>query len=774
MTAVDFIAQVDSNEDGTANGPNKPFWSLDFDDEEGLLQWLNAELDFLKNQAADRHLNQRKNLAAYRGIQLSINDRKARDEAASESSPSRKSKNPRVVYNHMVDMVEQDVARMTEYRGAVTCKPPSEDNDDRVVAQVTEKLIEGYWDKVDIDELMANHSRRKRIFGEDYIWVLWNENLGPYDSTWLREAFKRAGIEGDPTAMSRGQVRDILRKKVKEFPKIPLVDPDTGKPVIGADGKPVHIDRPMRMGDVEYKLWFSWDMFLQRRDIYADVEYGFGRERVKVETLRAKHPKKSDKITADSGADYYDADTCDDMSANGEADVYHFYHRSTDELDQGRYIKFTRTAILRNRTNPYLGDDDRAIFPWVRTVDIPTPAVLNGDATVTHGRGPQTVYNNLVSLRVRNRFLFSHPKWFLPKNSANIESLGNGTTVVSYKGAVPPTLSQPAINESNEAGMMQEAKGDLQQIMGVYGISRGTPPPGVTAAVAMTYLDEQENKRANPGVAAHTRTLKEIAKRTAWLMADHYEEDEGRLESLLGKNESAQIKDFKMANLRDAGDLRIQNTTALPQQKAARLQMIMDIKKEFPGIIPQDMAVDLLGLGEVDKLRNAVTVAVRKAESENGRMMNGVEVQAPEKFEYHLAHYRVHMRQLNEISYQQLKPEDRLRFEDHLMAHEMEMISIARKNPQFLGTALTEFPGFPYFFIPDEMAALPPVDEVPDISAGMPPMPVGGAPVPPPMPPMPPQGEMMQFPPGVEAQAPQGPGQMPGAEMLTQPGAPIA
>lgn len=758
-SAPDFVAQVDSVEDGSQSGPKRPFWSLNFDDEKSLLEWLNTELDYLKNQASDRHLNQRKNLAAYRGIQLSASDRTTRDEAASESSPARKSKNPRVVYNHMVDMVEQDVARMTEYRGAVACDPPSEDNEDRVVAETTEKLIEGFWDKVDIDDLMSDHSRRKRIFSEDYIWCLWNENLGPYDLDWVAQVFAKNGITGDVKKMKRGQVYDLFRKRVKEIPKIKV-------------SEEIEIDKPMRMGDVEYKLWFSWNMFLQRKDTYAEVEYGFGTERQKVETVKARHPKKADKIGADSVSEAYDADTCEETPQAGECQVAHFYHRSTDELDQGRYIKFTRTAILINRPNPYLGKDYRAIFPWVRTVDIPTPGVLNGDATVTHGRGPQTVYNNLVSLKVRNRFLFSHPKWFMPKGAAKIESLGNGTSVVSYKGPVPPQLSQPAVSEGNESAMMQEAKGDLQQIMGVYGQSRGTPPAGITAAVALTFLDEQESKRANPGVAAHTRTLKALAERTAWLMADHYEDDDGRLEELLGRNEAANIRDFKMADLRSVGDIKIQSTSALPHQKSARLQHIIDIKKEFPGIIPQDMAVDLLGLGEIDKLRSTVTVAIRKAESENARMMNGVEIKAPESFEYHLAHYRIHMRQMNELSFVQLPEESQEAFKDHMMGHELEMMTLAQKNPQYLPMVMQEFPGFPYFYLPEEMAAPPPVDEVQGVLAGVPPPMAGGAPDP--MMAAPPMAEPMAMPPGAEGQMPMPQGEMPGAEMLPPVGAPVA
>lgn len=766
----DFVSMVDSQEDALAKGPNRPFWSLDFTKEAEVLEWLNTEVAHLKEQARERVLNQKKNLAVYRGIQYSNTDRRTRDESADDAPINKRKRNPRVVYNHMVDMVEQDAARMTKYRGAITAKPGSDDNTARVTAEIGEDLIEKFWNKTDVDRTFVQHARRKRIMGEDFIWCVWDPTLGPYDPDWLAEVFKEKGLKKDPRAMSQADIFKTLRDEVGELPRIPLVD-DKGNQV-EINGQKVTIDKPMRLGDVRYRLWMSWNMFLQRKETYDQVEYGFGREFVDVDTLKAQHPSKAADITADTqGNSFYDAESCEDAEYKNKAETFHFYHRSTEMLEQGRYIKFTRGKILINKPNDkYRGRDYRAIFPWVRSIDIDTPGVLNGDATVTHGRGPQQVYNNLVSLRVRNRFLFSYPKWWAPSKSIKIETLANGTSVGFYKGPAAPTLSQPAINESNEAAMLQEAKGDLQQIMGVYGVSRGDPPAGVTAAVALTFLDEQESERANVGVQTQTSMQKELAERTLWLMSDNYEDDEGRLEALLGKNEAAQLGDFKMADLRSIGDIMIQNTTALPQQKSARLQWILDIKKEFPELVPADLAVDLLGLGDVERMRNIITVAIRKAESENGRMMNGADVPDALPFEYHLAHYRLHIRQMNELSYDKLPKASQKRFKTHTAGHEFEMLEVAKRNPQFLALVLKEFPGFPYFYVPEEMADATPgqLAEAEEAAAAgaQPPAVASPAPlVPPPMP----GPEAM--PPGGESQMPMPEASAPGAEMIQpQPG----
>lgn len=223
---------------------------------------------------------------------------------------------------------------------------------------------------------------------------------------------------------------------------------------------------------------------------------------------------------------------------------------------------------------------------------------------------------------------------------------------------------------------------------------------------------------------------------------------------------AAQIKAFKMSDLRSVGDLRIRNMTAMPQQKSARLQWIIDMRKEFPALITDDVAADTLGLGDVDKLRNAITVAIRKAESETGRMMNGAEVPAPLELEYQLAHYRVHMRQANELSFEKLPEDQQKRYTEHIAAHEMFLVKICQRVPGYIQLIQKDFPGFPYFYVPEEMAAPPPEAEVPGILAQGAMLPAGGAPAAP---------DAMPLPPGAEAQALPPEAAPPGAELQTPP-----
>lgn len=761
----------DDTTDGNKKGPKRPFWTLDFDDEDALLRWLVEDYDHLKEQAQMRIETQRKNLASYRGIQYQTQDIKNREIEADLGPKESKGASKKVVINQMVGMVEQDVARLTKYRGAVACTPPSDEYDDRVVAEIADDLIEAKWEKEEIDFVYQKLHRRKKIFGEDFLGVFWNPDLGHYHPDYVAEVFKRAGIKENPAKMSKGEIREIFRTQIKEIPRLPLIDPKTGEQLV-ADGNPLWIDKPVRVGDIEYKPIFSWNMYMQRKPSYDLSEYGMFEECMHVDDVKADHPEKADKITADKDLSWFDPEAFEDQVREDHTNVIHFYHRSTKRLGQGRYVKFTRSAILVNKPNPYQGPDG-VIFPWERIADIDTPAIQNGESYVTHGRPAQAIYNLIASLRLRNQFLFAHPKWFAQKGAIKSESLGNKSTVVWMEpGTPPPSLAQPNLGSSEQSNLRKESREDLQQVMGSYAISNGEVPPGITAASALMLLDEQENDRAAPGVASHTRHQRAVALRTLWLMADNYEETDGRLEELLGKSKASEIETFKMSDLTRIGDLRIQNMSALPQQRSAKVQYMIDIKKNFPGVIADDQVADALDLGQVQKFKNIISVSIRKAESEDDSMFRTGKAPEPEKWENHIIHYRQHLKTMNEPSFATLPDRIKAGFEDHMLATEMLMFDVAQRNPLYLQAIMQQFPSYPIFFTPPQMPQEPQLP-APGPGAGAPPMGSEAVPppdMPPPNVPAPPTGAP-ELPPGAEDITPMPEGALPGAGLETQLGA---
>jgi hypothetical protein len=607
----------------------------------------------------------------------------------------------------MVDMVEQDVSRVTKYRGAVTINPPTEEHTDELLAELGEELVEAKFDEQNIDEITPRHRRRVRIFGVSYAACLWDENLGPLHKDYVAEVFERAGIEEDPEQLSDDEIEDIFINKIKEIPKLSVKDKN-GKPVKDADGKPLKIDRPVRLGDVYYKLLMPWKVLPQIKEEWEDVEYLFWWEIEHVESVQADHADKAHEVKSDPDELFYDSQTMEEMRRPGHVKVIHFWHRSTKRLGQGRYIKFTKDAILENGPNPHRGPNGTRRIPLRRSIDIDVPGSVHPDSTVTHGRPMQAIINNVYSTRVRNQYLFSRPKWAYPKGTISVQGLANDATLLAYKGPVSPKLLQASPTGAETVNLGKDAKEDYQQIMGVFGVSRGEPPTGVTAAVALTFLDEQENERANPAIADHTAFIRGMAEDTLFDMATFYDDSDGRLEKLLGRHRASQIENFRMADLSRLKNLKIQNASALPQQKSARTQYILDIKERFPNAVEDDLAIDLLGLGQEKKLRNLITVSIRAADEENENIFRTGKTAPPERWEMHLVHYRSHLREMQDPSFHRAPEAARAAMESHVMATEMLMWEITMKSQEYAARIFAEFPQFPVFFVPETVDVLPP------------------------------------------------------------------
>lgn len=740
---IDFFDQMES--DKLAPLPAAPFWTIPFDNPEKskeTLDWLNQTFDALKAGSSDRIQEIRKNLAAYKG--LSYQGQDTRTKTNRDNQQPIPVKTTKLVVPHLYDMVEQHVSRLTKYRPAFSVMPVSDEHEDKMVAQISEEILDALFYQNDLDEIMRNSARAKRIMRQCYVMVLWNPNKGDLSPAYLNA------------------------KKEADGKRIPLLD-DKGEQVMSVEGTPLYIDKPVRMGDIEFKLAMAYDIFLQPKPDYKQVEYGFYRECVDVDVLRAENPDKAKEIVPQESGTYWDSEHLEERRMMNKTEVAYFYYKHTTELDSGRYIKFTRDVILVNRDLPYSHGD----LPWERYTDVDVPGQLEPISAFELARPVQNQFNNLTSMVIRNQSLFSHPKWMVPKGSVKLESLGNDGSAVQYQGPKPPNLAQSNPTPGEIFSFRTTLKEEIQQVMGVFGVSRGEPPPGIKAGIALQFLDEQENERSNSDVAKHNKFAKGIALKALSVAGDYYDESDqpdlkrvkkdgepmGRLEKLLGRHKASSAKYFKMSKLSTIYDIRVNNSSALPQQKAARTQTILDYAERFPNLFPEEQIADLLELGQSKKFLDMAAVAVRAADEENEQLLRDETASPPEIWEDHLIHYKIHLREFNQSYYKTSVPKaTREAMKDHILATEMFMVELGKRNPAYLDQVGQLFPQFPLFFKAglEEIVAstqgpiegeLPP-EELPPEAMSPDGMPMEAQPLPPEEQPLPPMNEV--FPPGAE------------------------
>lgn len=668
------------SENGLGSTRNKKaIWEVGFDKEDDLLKWLIAEVDYLKQRNKERIDEVRKQIALYKGVQYQTSDAKTTSRDKEDTSSKYKQK---VVVNHLYDMCEQKVSAAVKFKPNIAVIPQNDDIDDAYAAKMAKAAFDNLSEQQNLDMKLASCARRAIITDAAWMFIEWNPDLGPEleESKELEEDELPMMKDGEEIKDQFGKVKKINKKEIG----------------------------PVNIGDVELCVVGTQKILLEDKDVYQKVNFLFREEPEDIAVLKKRYKQKADKIKADEMTRVWDFGKNDEVQAHNQTFVYYFYHRFSREVPRGRFIKFTKQAILENRDLPY----DHGELPCERLIEIEVPDELNGKGSFHNGKHLQAHVNNLTSMIMRNQYMAAHPKWFVPFGSINLDTLGNDLTIVQYRGAQAPVLSQASPTGPETYNLRKLLIEEMGQIMGVHGVSRGEPPPGIKAGVALQFLAEQEHERQNAFIANFNDFIKRIAQKSISVMAQYYEKDDKRIAGLAGSENKHLGKYLDPEQLTRPIAVKIQNASALPKSIAARTQQIIDLNESFPNMFSQEQVVDMLDLGKVQRFYDQATSAVRCAEENFEMLVDGADAPPPEEFEDHLQHWKVFSAKIQEHSFKQLPKDRQEKVKAHLRAREMLMFDKSRKSPGYT-KVLETLTNYPLLFYPETFAE-PIVEEIPE------------------------------------------------------------
>lgn len=627
----------------------QPFFTVLNKNKKEQHDWLKAVFEALVQQSEARTRVQRENLRLYRGVQTALRNR----HIDRDRNLRKLNKLQKFVVNHLYDLTETKVSQMSRIKPAVEVLPTNDEWQDRASAKVVNYLVKHLWYINNIDYMVQKMHRYCRIFGESFMLVLWNKDIGDLHPAYV--AARDTGIDG-------------------------IEHPELGK---------IDLTKPIKTGDVEYKVEVPWRLLFQRKTCFEECEYMFHITMEQKEILKKEYPKAN--LESEESMYLFDMDTLENRAVEHEQMVIHFYHKDTKYVPGGFYAKLTNSEILETSKLPF----NHGELPIVRLTDLDVPEVMNGVSRYETVSNIQKMYNNLSTLIAKNIYLTAHAKWVMPRGAAKIEQLGNDNTVVQFQGPIAPQMIQTQPNPPEVYAFRQQLKEEMQVIYGSHGISRGEVPKGITAASALQFLNELESERATSDIAKHGFLIKDIAKMTIAVAGDNYDTKDGRMVRIVGENNKYLIRHFDTAHLHKSYDVRFDNSTGLPETKAAKYQRILDAMQRAPQMLSPDRWEELLELGNTDKYTTLVTAAVQAADSENEDLLAGREVPDPQEWEDHIAHWESHSKLVQQRSFKEdTPPEIRKTFLRHLRLTEMAIFDKAQRNPEFAAkvATLTHFP----------------------------------------------------------------------------------
>jgi hypothetical protein len=336
-------------------------------------------------------------------------------------------------------------------------------------------------------------------------------------------------------------------------------------------------------------------------------------------------------------------------------------------------------------------------FPFTKFDHIPSGKFYS-ESTVSDLIGLQREYNRTRSQVVEAKNRMAKPQLVYFQGSLDPSKV---TTEPGQMIAVKPGfgLPQPIPLTPLPSYVLQELDRtlvDIEDISGQHQVSRGDAPSGVTAATAISFLQEKDDSLLSHTYFSVEKGMESIARQTLYLAKQYW--DVERTVRVVGTEGFFDVLQLTGADI--CTDIRMEGGSALPTSKAARQAFLMDMMK-MGFISPQD-GLKLLDMGGVQKLYEQLKIDESQAQRENIKLkrltpqdiqqnqmqfqqqqmqgapntvdQQGAPIPPPaavpvNDWDNHMVHIDVHNRFRKSQAFELLDPAVKQQFQDHVNAH---------------------------------------------------------------------------------------------------------
>ena len=257
------------------------------------------------------------------------------------------------------------------------------------------------------------------------------------------------------------------------------------------------------------------------------------------------------------------------------------------------------------------------LYPFTKFEHIPT-GKFYAESVITDLISLQKEYNRTRSQITEAKNRMAKPGFFAVEGSVdpNKWTTEPGTIVESKPGMPMPTpiplvpLPNYVINE------LDRHITDMEDISGQHEVSKGSAPPGVTAATAISYLQEQDDSLLSHTYSSIEEGFQDIAKQTLQLATQFW--DMQRAVKTTGSDGTFDTLMLSGADIKNGTDIHMEGGSSLPTSRAARQSFLMDLMK-MQFISPDD-GLKLMDMGGVTKIWQRLRIDQSQAQRENVKL----------------------------------------------------------------------------------------------------------------------------------------------------------
>lgn len=468
----------------------------------------------------------------------------------------------RFLINRIRPVIRTEIARFTAQKPSFTAIPASSEDRDLTAALAAEQILESQMDRKNL----------QKIFSETAFWLSLTGN-GIIKTYWDSTSFDKYS----------SLVGDIVYGNVSPFN---LLVPD------------------LRASDIEEQPYV---IHQYTRDI--EWLYHFFGDRLKDVKL-VPSAKSASSIMDEAyfklkGSKESQLDACM---------VYEVWVKpgATRMMPHGGLVTMVDETILQFQDYglPYSHGE----YPFTHFTHIPSASFYRS-SVIPDLEPLNAEYTDLRNQVAEARRKMAKPQLVSPKGSISASKMTNQIgLVIEYRPGMKeptpiPLVQLPQYVFDEQAQILT----DMEDISGQHQVSKGSAPPGVTAATAIGFLQEKDDSYVSPTYGSIEYGFTKLGRQTLALAQQYW--DLARTVKVVGEDNVFDIQTFRGSDISSGTDIKVEAGSSLPQSKAAKQALITDWMNQ--GHISSEEGLDMLEIGGAQKIVDNIRIDKRAAMREN-------------------------------------------------------------------------------------------------------------------------------------------------------------
>lgn len=525
---------------------------------------LQKKLESLERGRAFNERQWKLNMAFYKGKQYSYFPRNAWQLTTLPTEDGDKPRwRVRLVSNQIMVGAHSLLAKYTKTKPQMFATPGSSSESDVKAAQLSERLLEYWWEEMKLDDKLEEALLWGIIAGQGFWKISWDPQAGKAMKFLLDPS-------GQP--ITDDALKDAFRGKLEQY------------------GIPPQ-EQTVYVGDIKVDVMSPFHVYLDNSaKTFSECKYAICKHYLDPDEIYSRWGVwlNPDSVTADPDKTL-PLGNAEDAAERTVKQINVGYFLPTAALPEGRYVVWAASEDgkdaqpLEDGPWPYPITE----LPLVKFPGLRVPGSVYDSSVIEHAIPLQKELNRTLSQLVEFKNLTLKPRVWAPVNSLRQRLTNEPGAVYEYNpiNGMKPEIEQLPSMPSYVFEHLKDIGTRIKEIFGQTEVLEGRVPPNVEAGIAIDLLQEMAIDRMAPTIKLIENAIEDAGQFMLCLAQQYYIEP--RLLKIKGSGGSYMVQRFNQADLDSGVSVSVQAGSGIPRTRAGQQARIMQYM-QMGVIAPED------------------------------------------------------------------------------------------------------------------------------------------------------------------------------------------